>query len=154
MNKKGFTLVELLAVIVILSVVAMIITPNVMKVKNDSTKKLYLVDAQTFITKATYMYAQEKYLNDPDFFTKAGDNIYSINLGKIEGITNYKDPYGFTYDMENSVITFINLSDTEGSRVINVDIKSCDSNDLANCHCISGNSLELSEDSVDGVCKG
>lgn len=39
--KKGFTLVELLAVIVILSIISIIIFPNVVKIINDSKLKLF-----------------------------------------------------------------------------------------------------------------
>ena len=37
-NKKGFTLVELLAVIVILAVLALVAMPNVTRLMNDSRK--------------------------------------------------------------------------------------------------------------------
>lgn len=39
--KKGFTLVELLAVIVILSVISMLVFPNVIKIINQSKENLY-----------------------------------------------------------------------------------------------------------------
>lgn len=39
--KKGFTLVELLAVVVILSVISMLVFPNVIKIINQSKKNLY-----------------------------------------------------------------------------------------------------------------
>ena len=39
--KKGFTLVELLAVLVILAVVSMLVFPNVVKIIADSKEKLY-----------------------------------------------------------------------------------------------------------------
>ena len=41
MNKKGFTLVELLAVIVILSILAIVTTTIIFKVVSDSRKKIY-----------------------------------------------------------------------------------------------------------------
>ena len=40
MNKKGFTLVEVLAVIVIIGIVAMMASTGVMKVRENSLKKL------------------------------------------------------------------------------------------------------------------
>ena len=41
MKKKGFTLVELLAVIVILGIIMSITTPIIIKVINDSKKETY-----------------------------------------------------------------------------------------------------------------
>ena len=40
MNKKGFTLVELLAVIAILAILVIIALPNVLKMFNDSNKAI------------------------------------------------------------------------------------------------------------------
>ena len=40
MKKNGFTLIEILAVIVILSIVASLVTINVMKIRNNSFEDL------------------------------------------------------------------------------------------------------------------
>ena len=42
MNKKGFTLVELLAVIAILAILVIIALPNVLKMFNDSKKNSFI----------------------------------------------------------------------------------------------------------------
>ena len=41
MNQKGFTLVELLAVIVIISLIMLITYPNIIKIINDNNKEIY-----------------------------------------------------------------------------------------------------------------
>ncbi len=46
MNKKGFTLVELLAVIAILAILVIIAIPNVLKMFNDSKKNAFMVQAK------------------------------------------------------------------------------------------------------------
>ena len=46
MNKKGFTLVELLAVIAILAILVIIAIPNVLKMFNDSKKNAFMVQAR------------------------------------------------------------------------------------------------------------
>ena len=46
MNKKGFTLVELLAVIAILAILVIIAIPNVLKMFNDSKRNAFMVQAR------------------------------------------------------------------------------------------------------------
>ena len=46
MSKKGFTLVELLAVIAILAILVIIALPNVLKMFNDSKKNAFIVQAR------------------------------------------------------------------------------------------------------------
>ncbi len=41
MNKKGFTLVELLAVIVIISLIMIIVYPNIIRIINDNNEEIY-----------------------------------------------------------------------------------------------------------------
>ena len=59
MNKKGFTLVELLAVIAILAILVIIALPNVLKMFNDSKKNSFLTEA-----KAIYSEVSKKYISE------------------------------------------------------------------------------------------
>lgn len=79
-NKKGFTLTELLAVIVILGIVLSLIIVNVIKLKNNSQKEQYIADAKTFIadTKAKFKsIAYEEYVKK----AKQEDGISAETLG-------------------------------------------------------------------------
>ena len=58
-NKKGFTLVELLAVITILGLVLIIAIPKVMETVNNSKKRTLELTAQSIIKAA-----EEKYLEN------------------------------------------------------------------------------------------
>lgn len=108
-DKKGFTLIELIAVVVILSILAIIATPNIVNMIDRGKKEQYVADAKDFIAKATYMYKQEKYKE------KFTDN--TIKLSDIEGLndSDFTDPYGFSYDKAKSKVTFEvpNSSSTE-----------------------------------------
>ena len=57
MNKKGFTLVELLAVIIILGVVAMIFVPNTVKIIKENSIKVYKIKEKELV-KAAKDYAE------------------------------------------------------------------------------------------------
>ncbi len=58
MNKKGFTLVELLAVIAILAILATIATPLIMNVSNKTKDEMFKAKAKT-IRAAAVMCAEE-----------------------------------------------------------------------------------------------
>ena len=46
MSKKGFTLVELLAVIAILAILVIIALPNILKMFNNAKKDIFLTEAK------------------------------------------------------------------------------------------------------------
>ncbi len=58
MNKKGFTLIEVLAVVGILAIIGVIVVPKILKVKEDNIKKLYEEQEDRLEEKA------EEYMND------------------------------------------------------------------------------------------
>lgn len=149
MNKKGFTLIELIAVVVIMSIIAIIATPNIVNMIDKGKKEQYITDTKEFISKATYMYKQDKYRNDTNYFTKQ-DNSYKITLNKIEGIKqeDYTDPYGYKYNKTGSYITFKEPSETTTSvqeREIQVHIES---NEGTNCYVVDDDKNNLSTNSV------
>ena len=86
MKNKGFTLVELLAVIAILAILVIIALPNVLKMFNDAKKNSFLTEAKT-----VYSEAGKKYISDS--ITSPGNNEYiycksktdSLNLLSLSG---------------------------------------------------------------------
>ena len=59
MKEKGFTLVELLAVIAILAILVIIALPNVLKMFNDSKKNSFLTEAKTIYSEVSKKYISE-----------------------------------------------------------------------------------------------
>ena len=70
MNKKGFTLVELLAVIAILALLVIIALPNVLKMFNQAKKDTFLTEAKT-----VYKEISKKYISE----TMRGNKISIIS---------------------------------------------------------------------------
>ena len=108
MNKKGFTLIELIAVVVIMAIIAFIATPNIVNMMDRGKKEDYVADAKEIITKATYMYKKESVSNSSKFI-KGTENdyyTYTIKLGDVDGINDYTDPYGFVYNKTESYVKF------------------------------------------------
>ncbi len=58
-KSKGFTLVELLAVIVILAVLVLLAVPSVIKMLDNSKKNAFQVEANSLIESAKLAYAQD-----------------------------------------------------------------------------------------------
>src|SRR5574344_1609391 len=79
MNKKGFTLLELLAVIVVLAIIALIVTPFVTKAINESRKGSAENSMNGLISAAEAYYGTELVKNGGSF-----DNItFTFNNGSI-----------------------------------------------------------------------
>ena len=56
MKKKGFTLVELLAVIAILAILVILVLPNLVGMFNDAKKKALVIDAQSLARESEELY--------------------------------------------------------------------------------------------------
>lgn len=79
LNKKGFTLVELLSVIVILSVVVLIATNAVVPMMSSAKKQVLATEANKFIATAKTLY-----VNEGASGTKCYTYDEIINSGLIE----------------------------------------------------------------------
>ena len=71
MKNKGFTLVELLAVIAILAILVIIALPNVLRMFNDAKKNSFLTEAKT-----VYSEAGKKYISDNITSPSNNEHIY------------------------------------------------------------------------------
>lgn len=149
MNKKGFTLIELIAVVVIMSIIAVIATPNVINMMETGNNKKYISDASNFISKAKYMYKKEQY---KDKFNKPNQDEATIKLSEIVGITvdDEKDPHGYPYDLEHSTVTiYTQGEETLKERKAKITLISYKDED-----CYTIDSVEESNLTVDKVKQG
>lgn len=110
MNNKGYTLVELLAVTVVLGLILVIAVPSVQNIMEISRKNIFLADAQ-----AIYRAANTEMLEIIDdngvIFDSSGEN--QLDLTSAE---NYDYCIAFN---ESGVITSITVSN--GKYLINGD---------------------------------
>ena len=151
MNEKAFTLVELIAVVVIMAIIMVIATPNIVNMLDKGKKEDYVADAKNFISKATYEYRKdEKNLCDEKDIES---NECSISLNKLQiSEEDQKDPYGLKYDLNNSKIIFSTEEDSsEGlpKRQVRITLISHDTN---TCYMI--NSVQKTDLNKDSVKKG
>lgn len=106
MNKRGFTLVELLAVIVVLGIVISIAVPTTMNLINNSKKKAFVHDARAYINAARYSVLSENgkktFFKLDELYVKNSKSYYQgVVYAKKDGSGHYKYSI-FIYDTKTS----------------------------------------------------
>ena len=81
-NNKGFTLVELLAVIAILAILVIIALPNVLKMFNDSKKNSFLTEAKTVYSEVSKKYISESMKGNKLTYVSSEDDTKLDMTGK------------------------------------------------------------------------
>lgn len=123
MNNKGFTLIELISVILILALLAIIVFPNILSSinkneteLNDDNKKLIVSNAKDYVGDNT------------DLFVKKSGNVYCIKLStlsdngyttNVKGLKNGNsalttDGVKVTYDGKKFVYEYVTLTNCSG----------------------------------------
>ena len=82
MKEKGFTLVELLAVIAILAILVIIALPNVLKMFNDSKKNSFLTEAKTIYSEVSKKYITESMKGNKLTYISSEDDTKLSMTGK------------------------------------------------------------------------
>ena len=103
-NNKGFTLVELLAVIAILAILVIIALPNVMGMFNNAKKNSFLTEV-----KQIYKVAQQTWVSDSLFTTNNQEyGRYEGSTEKQLDLTGRKEiEYYIEIDKSGSVIGYV-----------------------------------------------
>ena len=82
MKNKGFTLVELLAVIAISAILVIIALPNVLKMFNDSKKNSFLTEAKTIYSEVSKKYISESMKGNKLTYVSSEDDTKLDMTGK------------------------------------------------------------------------
>ncbi len=139
-KNKGFTLVELLAVIVILAIIMIIAIPAVLNTMETAKKKSMVNFAQKVINELSKQYVSRMTF---DGYIRPADNTYIIfDIAKDLGLTNTGEYYG--------VAAIQLLKDDKGEEFTYYDIELF-SNEYAlnfNTHSENGVKKELNVDSI------
>jgi prepilin-type N-terminal cleavage/methylation domain-containing protein len=103
MNDKGFTLVELLAVLAIIAIIGMIAIPNVISVMDNNKKDLMIQDAQKMISLAKAEIVKDREFRDDPSKT---EKSYPLSVIDKKGVVE-TDPDGGKYDRDKSYVKYI-----------------------------------------------
>lgn len=108
MNKRGFTLVELIATIVILGVVMTVAIPNVMSIIENNKAEEFVDVAKRFITEVEYEVRSNSNIQLP-----ANDNHATLVSADFIGLDKLgDDPYGFSFDATSFVLVIKRTEDS------------------------------------------
>ena len=160
MKNKGFTLVELLAVIAILAILVIIALPNVIKLYNDAKKNAFLTEVKSLYNTASSKYISESLKgnklseinsNDSSKLDLNGNDLtYKISLssdGKVSTIAVKKGNYCIVTDKTSAKITKNDISeDCEGFNVLANWYDDCKDKNTLRCKMLSDN--ETYDDSI------
>lgn len=98
-NNKGFTLVELLAALVILSIIMLVAVPSTLNVFDKSKKQQYIADAKKMITLAESTMRSNTNINYP-----ISNRIVILYLSVLNDGTIDEDPEGNEYSNTESFV--------------------------------------------------
>lgn len=129
-NQKGFTLVELLATLAILSIIMLIAVPNVMSILDKNKRSTYLEDAKKLVTQADYKFRKDQSIAKPEngecvVFRMRSLDVSEIKKGPEGSLYNTEDSFvAVKYDVASSKYLYgVMLVDTSGRGVMFVDSK-------------------------------
>lgn len=106
-NSKGFTMVELLAAIIIMGILMGIGLPILTNTINKSRKKEYVSASLKMVSRAEYMMrANSNVIEKPNI-----NNAIVMNLSYLDDGSFSTAPYGGKYDFESSFVVVKNIDD-------------------------------------------
>ena len=79
-NKKGFTLVELLAVIAIMAILLIIALPNVLKMFNESKEKIFLTESKSVFKEAINQTIKDRNFSDVIYCKSMNDEVNPLDM--------------------------------------------------------------------------
>ena len=152
MKNKGFTLVELLAVIAILAILVIIALPNVLKMFNDSKKNSFLTEAKTVYSEVSKKYISESMKGNKLTYVSSEDDTKLDMTGKSLKYCVLLNADGSVKSMKVSNGEWI--AELSGNKKI-TDLKSTDlkNGNLDNEECGPKKPKTFKEDSWDTIVK-
>ena len=125
-NKKGFTLVELIAVIALLAVILLLIVPNVVNILKEGREDAFVNQVQSVMRAAEKQYGTDLAFKNASHLYCSGDDIFALNFNATNSIArvenNYDKILATTIGMNTD--TYMNLSDcSENGKIVALGVQ-------------------------------
>lgn len=102
-NKNGFTLIEILAVIIILGVIMTIAVPNVLSMLDRNKKDTFIENAKLMANQAEYTIRKDTEIEYP-----SEGNAIILTLEYLNTNDISESPYGTSYSPTKSFVAIVN----------------------------------------------
>ena len=99
MNKKGFTLIELIATITILSIIMAVAIPNVISITRKNKNQTYINDARKLVTLAKYRFESDATISRPN-----SSSCVIIKMSALDKSELQKTPENGEYNITGSYV--------------------------------------------------
>jgi len=109
MNKNGFTLVEVLAIIILISLLTILITPNLLKLRNKVDDKRIEEVNDIIISKAKYYVSSNDLKNE--IKSVSSGSKYVITLSDLEQNNYLEEDFSDVYDNPSNIIITVQYND-------------------------------------------
>lgn len=106
LNNKGYTLVELLATMIILGIMLAVTIPNISGISTQNKMTAYAEDAKKFKNTAEYMFRGDDTVTKP----QGNEHCVMVNLKYLHDNEFDTAPYGGHYDMQNSFVVMAKIN--------------------------------------------
>ena len=101
LNRQGFTLVELLAALVILGLLMVVAAPNVLGILNRNKSEIYVEDAKKLVARAEYVMRGDTSISKPN---GTGASCIAFSLGYLDNSEFNDPPQGGEYFINKSYV--------------------------------------------------
>jgi len=98
-NKKGFTLIEMLAVVLILGILITVAIPNIIATLDRNKKDTFIKDAKLAIVAAEYTITRDTKLEFPD-----SNTTIVFPLSHLKNLGLKESPFGTEYSLNHSFV--------------------------------------------------
>ena len=98
-NNRGFTLIELIAAITILSIIMLIAIPNILSVSIKSKNRTYVNDANKLVILAKYLFESDANIDKP-----TGTKCLVLTLNDLDRTELQKGPENGEYDLNKCYV--------------------------------------------------